>query len=154
MTTTYSRRSHDSVSPESIRVADAMHRGVVSCSPDARLATVARMMAAHRIHAVVVGLGEDATEWSLVSDLDLAAAICDGALEHATAGKLASPPNLRVQTDETLARAAQLMREYDTHHLIVVGGDSDRPVGILSTLDIADVVAELPQPQMPGAKGQ
>jgi CBS domain-containing protein len=144
MTMTYAQSSHAAKSLTSIRVADAMHRGVVACRPDARLATVARVMAAHRIHAVVVALGEESPEWSLVSDLDLAAAITDGRLEDATARQVASPPNLCVDVDETVARAAQLMRDYDTHHLIVVARGSDRPVGILSTLDIADVIAELP----------
>jgi CBS domain-containing protein len=144
MTTAYTQRSHVAESLASVRVADAMHRGVVSCSPDAGLATLARVMAAHRIHAVVVPVEDQAHEWGLVSDLDLAAASSEGGLEHATAAQLASPPNLRVHRDETVARAAQLMRAYDSHHLIVVGPDSDRPVGILSTLDIADVIAELP----------
>jgi CBS domain-containing protein len=144
MTTTYAQSSHVAESLASIRVADAMHRGVVGCGPDARLATVARVMAAHRIHAVVVALGEESPGWSLVSDLDVAAAVSDGRLENTTAGQLASAPNLCVAADETVARAAQLMRDYDTHHLIVVTRSSDRPVGILSTLDIADVVAELP----------
>jgi hypothetical protein len=36
------------------------------------------------------------------------------------------------------------MREHDTHHLIVPAPGSARPVGIVSTLDIADVFAELP----------
>ena len=37
------------------------------------------------------------------------------------------------------------MHEYETHHLIVLGHGSDRPVGIISTLDIADAVAQLPE---------
>ena len=144
MTTAYSQSKHDTNSLEGIRVAEAMHRGVVTCSPDARLATVARVMAAHRIHAVVVALGESATDWRVISDLDLAGAISEGWRQPVTAGQIASTPSLRVLADETVARAAQLMREYDTHHLIVLARGSDRPGGILSTLDIADVIAELP----------
>ncbi len=146
MTTTYTQRSHEAASLGSVRVAEAMHAGVVTCAPDASLTTVARTMAAHRIHAVVVAPGIEANEWGLVSDLDLAAAVSEGSLGGATAGQLASTPNVCVRPEETVARAAQLMREYDTHHLIVLAGGSDRPVGIVSTLDIADVVAELPQP--------
>ena len=41
-----------------------------------------------------------------------------------------------------MARAAQLMRDYDTHHIVVLGRRDDRPIGILSTLDVADVLAE------------
>lgn len=53
-------------------VADVMHPGVVSCPPETDLVTVARMMASHHIHAVVVS-GEQ-LEWGLISDLDLVAA--------------------------------------------------------------------------------
>jgi CBS domain-containing protein len=144
MTTAYANRSRGSASIAALRVADAMHAGVVTCRFDASLSTLARTMAAHRIHAVVVAPEADSAEWSLVSDLDLAAAVGDGPLDRTTAGQLAATPNVCVRADETLQRAAQLMREYDTHHLVVLARDTDRPVGILSTLDIADVVAELP----------
>ena len=37
-----------------VRVVDAMHHGLVSCPVDAPLRTVARMMATHRVHAILV----------------------------------------------------------------------------------------------------
>jgi CBS domain-containing protein len=153
MTTAYAQRSHEFASLASVRVAEAMHAGVLTCGPDASLSTVARIMAAHRIHAVVVAPGTEASDWGLVSDLDLATAVSEGSLGGATAGCVASTPNVCVRPEESVARAAQLMREYDTHHLIVLAAGSERPVGIVSTLDIADVVAELPQLQTPGAGG-
>jgi CBS domain-containing protein len=150
MTTAYARRSHESTSVASVPVVEAMHAGVVTCRADASLSTVARTMAAHRIHAVVVVPEKDRGEWRLVSDLDLAAAISEGVVGVATAGEIASTPNLFVSPDETVARATQLMHEYDTHHLIVLARGSERPPGIVSTLDVADVVAELPQPHAMG----
>jgi CBS domain-containing protein len=151
MTTAYAQRSHESASLASLPVAEAMHVGVVTCRADAGLSTVARTMAAHRIHAVVVVPETETGEWSLISDLDLATAVSEGLVGVATAGEIASTPNLFVTSDETVARVAQLMREYDTHHLIVLAAGSERPVGIVSTLDVADVVAELAQPHAPGA---
>ncbi len=153
MTTTYAQHAHRSASLDSVRVSETMHRGVVTCRPDDSLSTVARLMAGHRIHAVVVAPTTDTKEWGLVSDLDLAGAASEGSLEGLSARKIASTPNVFVRPDETLARAAQLMREYDTHHLIVLGRRWDRPVGIVSTLDIADVVAELPEMHGPDAGG-
>jgi CBS domain-containing protein len=144
MTATYGRRAHPR-SLERVRVADAMHRGVVTCRSDASLETVARLMAAHRIHAVVVEPVGEASGWTLVSDLDLAGAVTDRLSHELTAGQIASSPELCVRPDETLVRAAQLMREYETHHLIVLARRADRPVGIVSTLDVADVVADLPR---------
>jgi CBS domain-containing protein len=153
MTATYAQRSHEAASLASIPVAEAMHAGLVTCRADASLSTVARTMAAHRIHAVVVMPETDADEWTLISDLDLAAAASGGLVGVATAGEIASTPSLFVSPDETVARAAQLMHEYDTHHLIVLAAGSERPVGIVSTLDIADVVADLPRPHTRGAGG-
>jgi CBS domain-containing protein len=45
-----------------------------------------------------------------------------------------------VSPQETLDRAAQLMLEHSTDHLVVVDPLELRPVGVLSTLDIAAVV--------------
>jgi CBS domain-containing protein len=142
MTTTYAPHAHGNASLDSVRVAEAMHQGVVTCRADASLAIVARLMAAHRIHAVVVD-DEGDVGWSLVSDLDLAGAANDGPFAGRTAGEVAATPTVFVSPDETLARAAQLMRDYTTHHLLVLGRGSDRPVGIVSTLDVSDVIAEL-----------
>jgi CBS domain-containing protein len=146
MTTAYAQRAHAAASLDSIRVAEAMHRSVVTCSPEATLVTVARLLAAHRVHAVVVLDERDGEEWGIVSDLDLAAALSEGSLRYTTAREVASTPTLVVTPDETLSRVAQLMHECDAHHVIVRGRGSSRPVGIVSTLDIADVVAEFSQP--------
>jgi CBS domain-containing protein len=147
MTTTYAQHMHAAASLDSVRVADAMHRGVVTCRPETSLQTVAGVMAGHRIHAVVVAPGREGDGWGLVSDLDLAAAVGDSSFDGVTVGEIASTPNVFINPDETIGRAAQLMREYDTHHLVVLGRHGERPVGMISTLDIADVVAELPQPR-------
>ncbi len=145
MTTRYAQRpSRHRPSLESVTVAEAMHRGVVACPPDVSLLTVARLMAAHRIHAVVVSGERDGT-WSLVSDLDLVAAAAERSPAEIPASRVASAPDLTVSPGDSLARAAQLMRDYDTHHLIVTRHGLGRPVGMISTLDVADGVAELPE---------
>ena len=153
MSTTHSQRPHSPRSLDSIRVAETMHRGVVTCRPEATLLTVARLLAAHRIHAVAVPPATEEESWNVVSDLDLATVLSDGLLDEATAGSVASAPTVFVDPDETLTRAAQLMREFETHHLIVLGRGTDRPVGIISTLDIADALAELPQFETPKTEG-
>jgi len=153
MTTNQSQTRHNPRSLDSIRVAEAMHRGVVTCKSEATLFTVARLLAAHRIHAVAVTPATEDEGWSVVTDLDLATVLSDGLLDEATAGSVASAPTVFVGPDETLARAAQLMREYETHHLIVLGRGTDRPVGIISTLDIADALAELSQLETPNTEG-
>jgi CBS domain-containing protein len=46
--------SHPMPSLEGGSVAAAMHRGIVSCEPDATLTEVARVMARHHIHCLAV----------------------------------------------------------------------------------------------------
>jgi CBS domain-containing protein len=42
-----------------------------------------------------------------------------------------------ISADETAERAAQLMAERDVDHLVVIEDTGAKPVGILSSLDIA-----------------
>lgn len=123
-------------------VGDAMHTGILSCLPETPLRIVARMMAANRIHGVVV-LGAprnyaDERAWRIVSDLDLARALGPG-FEHHAAGDAATSEILTVTPRDPLTHASELMSERGTTHLIVVDPDEDHPIGIISTLDIAAV---------------
>ena len=129
---------------EKATVADAMRAGIMSCRPDVPAAEVARIMATHRIHAVVVeGVELDAIHgehlvWGVVSDLDLARGAFAG-LDDLTAAHLAATEPVTVDTETPLVEAARIMDEHGTAHLIVVQGR--RPVGMLSTLDIAGALA-------------
>jgi CBS domain-containing protein len=125
---------------ESLTVADAMHHGIVSCPPGATLREIAELLAEHTVHCAVVA---DATDdgppslWGLVSDVDLMRGL-DSPVAL-TAGNLAAVPVVTVKSDDRLRHAARLMGEHDIAHLVVVRGG--KPVGILSTLDIARAAA-------------
>jgi CBS domain-containing protein len=123
----------------SIRVAEAMHAGVLSCDRDAPLSEVAATMTRERVHCVVVesGSGDGGAAWGVISDLDLVAAATVRELDDQTAGGSAATPVVIVSPAETLERAAQLMTEHSTSHLLVVDPAVQRPVGVLSTIDIA-----------------
>ena len=120
-------------------VTDAMHVGVLTCDRDTPLVDVAATMARERVHCVVVesGSGERAEPWGVVSDLDLVAAAAVRDLGEQTAGGSAATPLVLVAPAEPLDRAAQLMAENGTSHLLVVDPGDRRPVGVLSTIDIA-----------------
>jgi CBS domain-containing protein len=125
----------------SSRVEEAMHQGVLRCGRDESLAVVARLMADHRVHSIVVTdeRSQAPSLWGVVSDLDLVAAASVRELEEQVAGAAAVTPALMIAPDDTLQRAAQLMVEHAVAHLVVVEGG--RPVGVVSTLDVADVLA-------------
>ena len=126
-----------------LRVSDAMHPGVLTCPIETPLRDVARMLATYNVHCVAVfGSDEehedgDERPWAVVSDLDLVAAALHGGLEEHTAGGAAGSPVVLVSGSDTLERAAQLMNEHQTSHLLVLDSDTMHPVGVLSTLDVA-----------------
>lgn len=140
------QRSNRAVHPASsqIGVSDAMHHGVLTCSRDASLLEVARLMAGERVHCVVVKdeLEDPNALWGLVSDLDLVAAASVRDLDEQAAGATAATPALTITPDETLQRVAQLMTEHGTSHLVVVDA-ARRPVGIVSTLDVAAALCDV-----------
>lgn len=124
-------------------VGDAMHPGILTCERDANRAELAWMMAAHRVHCVVVMAqakngSRDPRVWGIVSDLDLLGSALD-ANSQATAGDLASQPIISVERGTPLPQAAGLMHRHGVSHLVVT--DAQRPIGILSSLDIAQVLA-------------
>jgi CBS domain-containing protein len=127
------------------RVADAMRPRVLTCEPETLLVNVAQRMASEHVHAIVVLLetigadGEvDRRPWAVVTDHDVlrsAAAIADK-----TAGEVATGEVLLAGPDERLPDVAQRMLEHGTSHAVVVEPRTGRPVGVLSTLDIAGIL--------------
>lgn len=130
---------------EHATVADAMHPGILSCEPNTSLAKVAGMMATHHVHSVaVMSSTEDHSGESVVlgiiSDLDLLKAGI-GRGEERNAREIAAQTIIPVKSEMPLRDAAELMLAHEVSHLVVVGPDAQRPIGILSTLDIAGILA-------------
>lgn len=137
---------------DTTKVEDAMHKGVVTCSLYAPMTSVARKMATNRIHCVVVwnepARNEAAELWGVVSDLDLVKLAATEDLSWRTAGGSAATPALMIAPDETLRRAAQLMGEHEVTHLVVVEPTTMKPLGVLSTLDLAEALAGVAEPAL------
>jgi CBS domain-containing protein len=133
-----------------LRVADAMHHGLISCSPDTPLRTVARMMATYRVHAILVtahGAEElpGGAVWGVISDADLVHAAQLDDLDEQPSRTIAATPLLTVTAHDDLAQAVRLLLEHEVSHLIVVEPQSMRPIGMLSTLDVARALAGFPE---------
>jgi CBS domain-containing protein len=129
---------------EHATVADAMHPGILSCPPDAGLTDVAQVMATHHVHCVAVGIRADehgeSLVWGIITDVDVMRAGVSDAREP-TAGELATTEVVAVETGESLHAAAQVMIDSDLTHLVVTSAATGRPVGVLSSLDVAGVLA-------------
>ena len=79
-----------SLTVDRMTVGEAMHTGIVACDVHAPLGAVARVMAAHRIHCVIVR--NSAVEWTdpgaglwgVISDLDLVRLVAGDAVAGRT----------------------------------------------------------------------
>jgi CBS domain-containing protein len=100
------------------------------------------------VHCVVVeGLarGSDRQEtlvWGTLSDLDLMKALTTERLD-ASAGELAASEIVTVDSTERIEEVARLMAEHECTHLVVVSPQSGEPVGVVSSLDVADWLTRL-----------
>jgi CBS domain-containing protein len=130
---------------EHATVSDAMHPGILSCEADTPLTDVARLMAMHHVHCVaVMGIlhqppGEKLV-WGIISDLDLLRAGVRGGADQ-PASEIAVQPITSVEPTMPLREAGELMLTQSASHVVVIDPDIQRPIGILSTLDIAGVLA-------------
>jgi CBS domain-containing protein len=147
MSDTALQRNHGSFLTQSLEratVAEAMHPGILSCEPDAPLTEVAKMMAAHHVHCVaVIGISHEDPEcfvWGIVSDRDLLrAGVSEDAPQSARA--LATQPLVVVEPGMPLREAAREMAAHGVSHVVVSDPVAHRPIGVLSTLDVAGVLA-------------
>jgi CBS domain-containing protein len=117
-----------------------MHAGVVTCRPDASLRAVAGILAAHRIHAVVVASEEERAPRAVVTDRDVVFRHSRGEIDRVTAGDAAAEPTLTIRPDADLRQASELMAHYGVSHVVVTERGGGPPVGIVSSLDIAGAI--------------
>jgi CBS domain-containing protein len=94
----------------------------------------------HRIHAVVVASPDEAAPIAVVTDRDVVLGHARGNLDRLTAREAASEPTVTVRADLDLRSASETMAQYGTTHIVVTAPGDGRPIGILSSLDIANVI--------------
>jgi len=121
------------------RVADAMRPGVITCPPDSSMRDVARIMTTNHVHAVIVRGLADSGAWGVVTDRDLLAVAHSADDQRADA--CASEVLVPIAPDERLEVACELMRAHGVSHVMVVDPKHNQPLGVVSTLDIAGIVA-------------
>jgi CBS domain-containing protein len=123
-------------------VHDVAHLGILTCIAGASLLTVARTMAERRVHCVAIAGIEHRGEhliWGLIEDIDLVVAMHRDALSE-PADSIARKSPIAVEMSDSLVHAAELLVEHDASHVVVVG-PTGLAAGIISTLDVAGVLA-------------
>ncbi len=130
---------------EHARVADAMRPRVLTCERGTLLTAVAQQMASEHVHAIVVLLEAiesereiDRRPWAVITDQDILRSA--DSIAGRTVNDVATADVLLADPDEPLPDVAQRMVERGTSHAVVVEPRTGRPVGVLSTLDIAGIL--------------
>lgn len=117
------------------KIREIMTGSPTSVSPELDIVTVARAMRDEDIGAVLVADGDDLL--GLVTDRDLVVRglAAGGDPAKAKIGGIASSATATVGPDDSLDKAAQIMRERSVRRLPVL--EDGRPVGIVSIGDLA-----------------
>jgi CBS domain-containing protein len=132
-------RSYIGPSFDEAKVHDAMRVGVITCRPQTRLADVAKMMVGYDAHSVVVADVGEKGLWGIVTSLDLARAA--DRIDSLTAADVASTDLVTIASDASLRDAGKLMDQHRISHLVAVQPEDGRPAGVISSRDLAAVVA-------------
>lgn len=133
--------SYLSPSLQHATAADAMRPRVLTCTPDTPLITAAQRMAGEHVHALVVLRHDDVAAgraWAVLTDRDVLRHAEDA--EAMKGGVAASEVVLTARPGDTLTSLADRMVRHAVSHALIVDPRSDRPVGVVSTLDIAGLV--------------
>jgi CBS domain-containing protein len=126
---------------ERTRVAVAMRHGILSCPADAPLRDAARTMSLHHVHTIVVTDPADGSLWGILSDSALLSALLDSDGGDRLLRDVADRDLTTISSNESLGVAVALMRDRGITHLVVRDAHSGRPAGMLSTLDVAGLLA-------------
>lgn len=124
-------------------VRDYMHRGVITCHLDTPVKEIARIMDANNIRSVVVT--DDRGEvWGIVSLISILKAWGKD-LEKLTAEDILQPYTVTISPESPIEEAVELLKKKRIEHLVIVHpGVVRRAVGILTTFDIIQHMAEMP----------
>src|ERR1044072_2643228 len=120
-------------------VADVMTPGIITCGPETPMEAVAELMATHRVHAVAVGgIAANHLVWGVIDSLDLVRPLPPPDA-YGFAELISRTAAHSIEPDAPLHEAVRAMDERNVAHRVVV--DRGRPVGGISTLDIAGAAA-------------
>jgi len=127
--------------PEHARVADAMRHGLVKCPMDSTLRDAARKMSSEHVHMVAVSDPSDGEVVGTISDRCLLDALLEDPQLNRSLGEIADRHSYAISSDESLLAAAKTMHDLKTSHLLVRDAKNGHAVGVLSTLDVAGILA-------------
>jgi CBS domain-containing protein len=133
------------IAARDLRVGNLMTIDPVVIQADAQVSEAERLLKTYRVSGLPV-VSDDATV-GVISQTDLVIARSSGLIgvnwERVLVRHLMTAPAVTVRTGTSLARASQLMVSRHIHRLVVVD-DEDKPIGVVSSLDLLRVLLKDP----------
>lgn len=128
-------------------INDLMHRGLLTCPPEASLGKVAAMLTKHHVHALLVAR-EAEQPLGILSDFDLLAGEWLSVDEESlntmrklTARDLMTSPIESVELSASVNEVAKRMADRGIHRMLVT--DDGKPTGVISISDfVAGIAAQ------------
>ena len=123
------------ITDDGSKVRDLMHAGIISCTPDDTVGTVAKIMVDKEIHAVVVM--QQGKAIGVVSQTDMVLARQGRTSDQARsmlAREIMTPGCATCDAGMLLSDAVSLMTGRRMHRLVVT--EKDQPVGVISMTDV------------------
>ena len=125
-----------------LRAEDIMVVDLVKVSPDTTVAEAAKLMWGKRVGSVLV-VDSDGRLRGIVTERDLVFACSEAwdPREHRVYEIMSENP-ITVRPSDSIITVIRKMREANVRHLPVVGDDG-KPVGIISSRDVLDLILTL-----------
>lgn len=117
------------------KVRDVMAADVIVAKPGDLVGGIRELMHAHNIHSLPV-VDDEEQLVGMVTSSDL----MPGFSAKIPVSRIMSTNVYTVTPDADVRTAAQMMRQYRLHHVVVT--DGDRVVGILSSFDLLRLIEE------------
>jgi CBS domain-containing protein len=129
-------------------VGELMTRDPIVTTIDVAVGDVADLMDFYRVSGVPV-VDWDGSLLGVISQMDLVQARSSEALWRAwdslTVGDLMTRPAATIHASAPIEDAVELMKRLRIHRLVVVAGDGETPIGVLSVTDVVHAIAERPE---------
>ncbi len=121
-----------------MEIRQLIKRNLVTVEECISIRDAARIMEKHNVGLLVV-VNNDGRMVGVISERDIARLVAEGVdLDRTPVKEVARREVVTVREDESVAKAALLMKRHGIRHLVVVNHEG-KPIGVISIRDLIDI---------------
>ncbi len=121
-----------------MEIRQLIKRSLVTVEDCASIRDAARVMEKHNVGLLVV-VDKDGKMIGVISERDIARLVAEGVdLDKTPVKEVVKREVVTIREDESVAKAALLMKKYGIRHLVVVNSEG-KPIGVISIRDLVDI---------------